>query len=111
MLKDIRIHLNADEEKQSKLEAKSAERAIRNYRRNQAAFRAFVPSLVNEIKESKSRNISIFTNRNGEFNIVVVVVVVVVVVMLVFAFRRIALKKLCHFNERTARRNNARNNC
>jgi hypothetical protein len=70
MLKDIRIHLNADEEKQSKLEAKSAERAIRNYRRNQAAFRAFVPSLVNEIKESKSRNISIFTNRNGEFNIV-----------------------------------------
>lgn len=70
MLKDIRIHLDADEEKQSELEKELAERAIRNFRRNHAAFKAFVPSLADKIEQGKTHDIAIFTNQYGEFNIV-----------------------------------------
>lgn len=70
MLKDIRIHLDSDEQKQSELEKSLAERATRNYRRNLAAFKAYVPNLANSIEQSTTLDISIFTNRNGELNIV-----------------------------------------
>ncbi|MDB2331057.1 DUF115 domain-containing protein [Alteromonas sp.] len=70
MLEDIRIHLDADEAQQRQREKLSAEEAIRNFRRNVSAFKAYVPSLAETIEQSKIRDISIFTNSKGEFNIV-----------------------------------------
>lgn len=70
MLKDIRIHLDANEEQQSELEKQLAESAIQNYRRNVTAFRTHIPSLATTIERGKNQNISIFINRNGDFNIV-----------------------------------------
>lgn len=70
MLKDIRIHLDSNEEKQSELEKQLAEKAIRNFRRNHAAFKAYIPNLADTIEQGKTHDISIFTNRYGEFNIV-----------------------------------------
>ena len=70
MLKDIRIHLDADEEQQRELEKELAETAIQNYRRNLTAFKIHIPSLAATIKQGKSQNISIFINRTGDFNIV-----------------------------------------
>lgn len=70
MLKDIRIHLDPDEKKQSQLEKSLAERVTQNYRRNLGAFKAYVPNLVTTIEQATALDISIFTNRNGELNIV-----------------------------------------
>lgn len=70
MLKDIRIHLDPDEKKQSELEKKLAERVTQNYRRNFGAFKAYVPNIVDTIVQAATLDISIFTNRNGELNIV-----------------------------------------
>lgn len=70
MLKDVRIHLDADENRQQELEKALAEKVMRNLRRNQTAFKVFVPSLTSAIQQGESQNISIFTNQNGELNIV-----------------------------------------
>lgn len=70
MLKDIRIHLDSDDKRQGELEKQLAEKAITNYRRNLSAFKAYIPNLAQTIEQGKSSNISIFTNSNGEFNIV-----------------------------------------
>ena len=56
MLKDIRIHLDADEEQQRELEKELAETAIQNYRRNLTAFKIHIPSLAATIKQGKSQN-------------------------------------------------------
>lgn len=70
MLKDVRIHLDRDDEQQSAHERVLAQRIMKNLRRNEAAFKAFIPSLVPVVKQAKSQNISVFANKFGELNIV-----------------------------------------
>jgi hypothetical protein len=70
MLKDVRIHLDTDEARQHQLEQELASQVIRNSHRNKTAFKTYVPSLANVINHAESENISIFTTKNAEFNIV-----------------------------------------
>lgn len=70
MLKDVRIHLDDDEAKQQVHEKQVAELIMKNYRRNQATFQAYIPSLYPTVREARSQNISVFANKRGELNIV-----------------------------------------
>ena len=52
MLKDVRIHLDTDEKRQNAREREVAALIMQNVRRNEATFKAYVPSLVKEVKQA-----------------------------------------------------------
>ena len=70
MLKDVRIHLDTDEKRQNAREREVAALIMQNVRRNEATFKAYVPSLVKVVKQAQSQHISVFINRFGNINIV-----------------------------------------
>ncbi|MBU2977954.1 6-hydroxymethylpterin diphosphokinase MptE-like protein [Alteromonas sp. C1M14] len=70
MLKDVRIHLDMDDELQNAHEVRLASRIMSNLRRNEVSFKTFVPSLVSKVKQARSQNISVFANKFGQLNIV-----------------------------------------
>ncbi|MDC8830467.1 motility associated factor glycosyltransferase family protein [Alteromonas gilva] len=70
MLKDIRMHLEADEDKQADLEQQLSKRIISNHRRNALAFARHIPSIQHEVQNVTSENIAIFANKLGQHNIV-----------------------------------------
>ncbi|GAC15219.1 6-hydroxymethylpterin diphosphokinase MptE-like protein [Aliiglaciecola lipolytica] len=70
MLKNIRLHLEKDEEKQKLLEKKLASTIIEMQHKNINSFARNIPSLVTYIKSASLQNHSIFCNKFGEFNIV-----------------------------------------
>lgn len=70
MLKDIRIHLAAEEADQEQLEKELSQHILANHRRNVMAFRRHIPSMVSEVQNVATQNIAIFANKNGEYNIV-----------------------------------------
>jgi hypothetical protein len=70
MLKNIRLHLEKDAEKQAQLDDELAQQIIdtRNYNIN--AFQRNIPSLLPYLTYSKLRNYAPFNNRYGQVNIV-----------------------------------------
>jgi len=70
MLKDIRIHLAAEEAEQEHLEQALSRHIVANHRRNVMAFARHIPSLVPEVQNVTTQNIAIFANKSGEYNIV-----------------------------------------
>jgi hypothetical protein len=70
MLKNIRLHIEKDEEKQVALEEKLAKHISITQRENINAFQRYIPSLLSYVKKAKSQNISIFCNKFSKFNMV-----------------------------------------
>lgn len=70
MLKNIRLHIEKDEQQQEKLEEELAQQITSDYKKNINSFQRNIPSLLPYIKGAVSHNISIFCNKYGEFNIV-----------------------------------------
>ncbi|WP_438864913.1 motility associated factor glycosyltransferase family protein [Neptunicella sp.] len=70
MLKNIRLHLDKNEEHQSELELRLSERIQPTYQANLRAFRQYIPSLLPYIKEIRTKNVALFCNKYGQTNIV-----------------------------------------
>ncbi len=70
MLKNIRLHIENDEDRQNDLEREFAQQIATFHKDNLEAFRRNIPSLVPTIQGLKSHNISVFVNKWGRVNIV-----------------------------------------
>ncbi|AWB67782.1 hypothetical protein C2869_15715 [Saccharobesus litoralis] len=70
MLKNIRLHVETDEEKQNKIESELSHEIERIYKNNLVAFQQHAPSMEPYVKNLKASNIAIFCNKNGDHNIV-----------------------------------------
>ena len=70
MLKNIRLHLEKDEEKQAALDDALAKSIVETRSNSFNAFQRNIPSLLPLIKDSKLSNLSLFINKWGETNIV-----------------------------------------
>jgi hypothetical protein len=70
MLKNIRLHIENDEQKQAKLDEKLAKQIIKTHSSNINAFQRNIPSLLSYVKNTDLANYSIFANKYGENNIV-----------------------------------------
>lgn len=70
MLKNIRLHIDKNEEQQAHVEQATAVFIDSQFKKNLLAFRAHIPSIVDQIQTIRNDNISIFCNKHGEFNIV-----------------------------------------
>ncbi|MDO6838191.1 DUF115 domain-containing protein [Paraglaciecola chathamensis] len=70
MLKNIRLHLEKDEEKQALLDDQLAKSIVKNRNDSFNAFLRNIPSLLPLIKDSQLSNLSLFMNKWGETNIV-----------------------------------------
>jgi hypothetical protein len=70
MLKNIRLHIDKNEEQQAHVEQLTAAFIDTQFKKNLLAFRAHIPSLVDQIQTIRNDNISIFCNKYGQFNIV-----------------------------------------
>ncbi|WP_269517659.1 6-hydroxymethylpterin diphosphokinase MptE-like protein [Alteromonas sp. BMJM2] len=70
MLKNIRLHIDKNEEQQTRVEQATAASIDSQFKKNLLAFRAHIPSIVDQIQTIRNDNISIFCNKHGQFNIV-----------------------------------------
>ncbi|MDO6709378.1 DUF115 domain-containing protein [Aliiglaciecola sp. 2_MG-2023] len=70
MLKNIRLHIEKDEEKQQELDRSLAATIVEMQRKNINSFARNIPSLVPTIKSTSLQNHSLFNNKYGEINIV-----------------------------------------
>ncbi|MFT2091400.1 6-hydroxymethylpterin diphosphokinase MptE-like protein [Paraglaciecola sp. 2405UD69-4] len=70
MLKNIRLHIEKDEQKQALLEDKLAKHVLKTQKENINAFQRNIPSLLNYIESTDLANFSLFINKYGEHNIV-----------------------------------------
>lgn len=70
MLNDIRVHIHSNEAVQEAIEARSAPHIEKTYKQNRATFASQIPNLVDELNNIKSSNISIFLNKDEQYNIV-----------------------------------------
>lgn len=70
MLKNIRLHLEKDEEKQKQLEESLAKSILETHHKNINSFDRNIPSLGPLIKQPQLQNYSLFCNKFGEINIV-----------------------------------------
>lgn len=70
MLKNIRLHIEQDEDKQNALEEKLAKHIAQTQKDNINAFQRQIPSLLPYLRDSRSQNISLICNKFEKFNIV-----------------------------------------
>ena len=63
MLKNIRLHLEKDEEKQALLDDQLAKSIVKNRNDSFNAFLRNIPSLLPLIKDSQLSNLSLFMNK------------------------------------------------
>lgn len=70
MLKNIRLHVDADEEKQTQLEAAVSPLIQQNHRESINAFQRYIPNLVENIRELANSHVTVFCNANQQLNIV-----------------------------------------
>jgi hypothetical protein len=70
MLKNIRLHIEKDEEKQLQLEKKLAGHILKYQRENLNSFERNIPSVVPLIRSARLQNQSLFCNKYGEINVV-----------------------------------------
>jgi hypothetical protein len=70
MLNDIRVHIHQDEQLQEAIEERSAVHISKQFIDNRNTFSRNVPNLAQELDTIDNQNISIFCNKNEEYNIV-----------------------------------------
>ncbi|MFT6896386.1 MAG: hypothetical protein ACJA13_000787 [Paraglaciecola sp.] len=70
MLKNIRLHLEKNDEKQAQLDDELAQQIIDTRNNNINAFQRNIPSVVPYLTDSKLLNYTLFNNKYGEVNIV-----------------------------------------
>lgn len=70
MLKNIRLHISKDEQRQSELDEKLADHIIETHKNNINAFQRNIPSLLPYVRSTELANYSVFVNKYGENNIV-----------------------------------------
>ncbi|MGS2720421.1 motility associated factor glycosyltransferase family protein [Paraglaciecola aestuariivivens] len=70
MLKNIRLHLEKDENQQAKLDAQLASHILQTHHDNINAFMRHIPSLLPYVENPKLDNFSVFINKDGQHNIV-----------------------------------------
>jgi hypothetical protein len=70
MLKNIRLHIEKDEQQQAELDEKLAKQIIETHSSNINAFQRNIPSLLPYVQNTDLANYSIFINKYGENNIV-----------------------------------------
>ncbi|GAB5380727.1 MAG: hypothetical protein Alis3KO_21140 [Aliiglaciecola sp.] len=70
MLKNIRLHIDSDEEKQKNLDESLARIILETHGKNINSFERNIPSLLKQVKSPKLQNHSLFYNVFGEVNIV-----------------------------------------
>jgi hypothetical protein len=70
MLKNIRLHIEKDEKKQTELDEEFAKKIINTHSSNVMAFQRNIPSLLPYVKDTDLANYSIFVNKYGEGNII-----------------------------------------
>jgi hypothetical protein len=70
MLKNIRLHIEKDEQKQALLDEKLASHILKTHNSNINAFQRNIPSLLPYVQTSDLANHSIFINKYAENNIV-----------------------------------------
>ena len=70
MLKNIRLHIEKDEQLQAKLDEKLAKQIIETHSSNINAFQRSIPSLLPYVQNTDLANYSIFINKYGENNII-----------------------------------------
>jgi hypothetical protein len=70
MLKNIRLHIEKDEQKQAELDENLAKLIIETHSSNINAFQRNIPSLLPYVQNTDLANYSIFVNKYGENNIV-----------------------------------------
>ncbi|MEP0356954.1 6-hydroxymethylpterin diphosphokinase MptE-like protein [Paraglaciecola sp.] len=70
MLKNIRLHIEKDEEKQALLDDKLAVHILKTQKSNINAFQRNIPSLLSYVESTDLSNYSLFINKHGEHNIV-----------------------------------------
>jgi hypothetical protein len=70
MLKNIRLHIEKDEQKQAELDEKLAKQIIETHSSNINAFQRNIPSLLEYVQNTDLANHSIFVNKYSENNIV-----------------------------------------
>lgn len=70
MLKNIRLHLEKDEEKQALLEEKLGSKILATHNNNINSFARNIPSLLPLVQSPKLQNHALFCNKFGEINVV-----------------------------------------
>jgi hypothetical protein len=70
MLKNIRLHIEKDKQKQAELDEKLAAHIITTHNGNLNAFQRNIPSLLAYVQNTDLANYSVFVNKYGENNIV-----------------------------------------
>lgn len=70
MLKNIRLHIEKDEQKQVELDQKLAKQILETHQSNANAFQRNIPSLLPYVQNTNLANHSIFINKFAENNIV-----------------------------------------
>lgn len=70
MLKNIKLHIDSDEEHQAELEKALAADLQTTFNENLRAFKSKIPSLEKYVKSAVNQNVSIICNQHGEANIV-----------------------------------------
>ncbi|MEP1447181.1 MAG: 6-hydroxymethylpterin diphosphokinase MptE-like protein [Paraglaciecola sp.] len=70
MLKNIRLHLDKDEQKQALLDEKLATHILNTHKDNINAFQRNIPALLPNVQNPELANYSIFINKYAEINIV-----------------------------------------
>lgn len=70
MLKNIRLHLDKDEQKQALLDEKLATHILNTHKDNINAFQRNIPALLPNVQNPDLANYSIFINQYAEINIV-----------------------------------------
>lgn len=70
MLKNIRLHIEKDEQKQALLDEKLAAHILTTHNSNINAFQRNIPSLLPYVQTTELANYSVFINKYGENNIV-----------------------------------------
>ena len=70
MLKNIRLHIKKDEQKQAELDETLAKQILKTHSSNINAFQRNIPSLITYVKNTDLANYSIFANKYGKNNIV-----------------------------------------
>lgn len=70
MLKDIKLHLASDEDKQLLLDVELAKHIAKTHKKNIYAFAKSMPSLMNIITMENNGSVSVFSNKQGDINLV-----------------------------------------
>lgn len=70
MLKNIRLHVDTDEEKQRELDESLARKILEIHPKNINSFERNISSLLDKVKSPNLQNYSLFFNVHGEVNIV-----------------------------------------